>query len=547
MPIQVQSSVTICDREGNLLFYSDGIKAWNKEHQVIQNAEDLGSDFFTGQGVVVVQSENNENIYHLFTLSNSKFSGKGDMCHSVLDMSANDSRGKVIQQKRLIWTGLTERMIAISNPCGGAWILVHERDNNHFLAFHLENDVLIEHPIVSKVGSKHKYERHHYSNCVGEFSISRSNTLSVLGRGGLIEFLKFDSSSGQLSEPITIKNENDFTDDYSGAFSSNGRFFYKVDSDYPYRKVIQYDLENLSTEAIKRSRIVIDSLRKRLPTQPVSFKLAPDNNIYISAILPYKSLHRIEDPNQDEGAAKFQLEFLTLGDQVVSNALPQDLVKATKREQLSIPDTIVCEDWTIDLTRFQGITTWQDGQESNIRTLQDSGTYNVTVNYGAGCRLQDTFHLDIYPKQIDTTFATIRTGEEYDWRDSIYTEAGLFEDAELDENGCTSRYYLSLNVTGIKDKLFIPTAFSPNADSRNDIFKIYAPPYDKRKVAKFLVFDHWGNQVYRASQNQEIERVGWDGLINGKPAAHGLYTYYIVLETDKGETYNYSGSVVLLR
>lgn len=73
----------------------------------------------------------------------------------------------------------------------------------------------------------------------------------------------------------------------------------------------------------------------------------------------------------------------------------------------------------------------------------------------------------------------------------------------------------------------IPTAFTPNGDGKNDVWKVIAP--DCSKVEVTIASASSGNVVYRSTNLNE----GWDGrLSNGNIAEEGSYVY-VVLLTDK--------------
>jgi gliding motility-associated-like protein len=87
--------------------------------------------------------------------------------------------------------------------------------------------------------------------------------------------------------------------------------------------------------------------------------------------------------------------------------------------------------------------------------------------------------------------------------------------------GCTNADNVHVKVvTGI----FIPTAFTPNGDGKNDRWEI--PFLDPSFGGTVNVFDRWGQLVYHVSS----EKVSWDGTMNGVPQASGVYVYWITLK-----------------
>jgi gliding motility-associated-like protein len=91
-------------------------------------------------------------------------------------------------------------------------------------------------------------------------------------------------------------------------------------------------------------------------------------------------------------------------------------------------------------------------------------------------------------------------------------------------------------------KVYVPNAFSPNDDGRNDTFQ---PFLQFGQPADYLmaIYDRWGNQLFETRDFQE----GWDGRSRGKNAPVGLYAYYIRIEQANGQVFERSGEVSLLR
>jgi hypothetical protein len=43
-----------CDKNGQLLFYTDGVTVWNKNHQLMKNGTGLFGDFYAAQSAVII-------------------------------------------------------------------------------------------------------------------------------------------------------------------------------------------------------------------------------------------------------------------------------------------------------------------------------------------------------------------------------------------------------------------------------------------------------------------------------------------------------------
>ncbi|MES2284848.1 MAG: PKD domain-containing protein [Bacteroidota bacterium] len=91
-------------------------------------------------------------------------------------------------------------------------------------------------------------------------------------------------------------------------------------------------------------------------------------------------------------------------------------------------------------------------------------------------------------------------------------------------------------------EFYIPNAFTPNGDEKNDSFSakgLFIKQYE------MMIFDRWGNLIFFS---EDINK-GWDGKINhgNEIALQDVYVYSIRVVDFKKEEYFYKGIVTLLR
>jgi gliding motility-associated-like protein len=106
--------------------------------------------------------------------------------------------------------------------------------------------------------------------------------------------------------------------------------------------------------------------------------------------------------------------------------------------------------------------------------------------------------------------------------------------------GCTARD--TVNFTVFKEAaVYVPDAFSPNSDGRNDIFR---PAYiGIKKLNYFSVYDRWGGQVFTTNNVSQ----GWNGVHRNSKAAIGTYVWIISAENIDGKKIQMKGTVTLVR
>ena len=81
---------TVSDISGNVLFYTNGVEVWNKNHDRMQNGGGLLGSISSSQSTIVVPNISNSNIYYVFTADVvqsylSGGSGNG-FNYSIIDM-----------------------------------------------------------------------------------------------------------------------------------------------------------------------------------------------------------------------------------------------------------------------------------------------------------------------------------------------------------------------------------------------------------------------------------------------------------------------------
>lgn len=115
----------------------------------------------------------------------------------------------------------------------------------------------------------------------------------------------------------------------------------------------------------------------------------------------------------------------------------------------------------------------------------------------------------------------------------------------IDENGCEATSRITVFVE--KPRLaVVPTGFTPNNDSKNDILQVHGR--DDTYVKVFRVFDRWGELLYEQSDFTVNQGIGWDGTFRNKPMASGVYIWYleVVYPFDDAEE-TLSGQTTLIR
>lgn len=111
-----------------------------------------------------------------------------------------------------------------------------------------------------------------------------------------------------------------------------------------------------------------------------------------------------------------------------------------------------------------------------------------------------------------------------------------------DAAGCTDIDSVTVRIFKTDPRIFVPTAFTPNGDGRNDRFTFIAAGISK--IDFFRVYNRWGQLVYSSTANSTI---GWDGKIGGKDQGSGTFVWMIQGSDYTGKQVFAKGTVTLIR
>ncbi len=88
--------------------------------------------------------------------------------------------------------------------------------------------------------------------------------------------------------------------------------------------------------------------------------------------------------------------------------------------------------------------------------------------------------------------------------------------------------------------VFVPNAFSPNSDGRNDYLSCRAFGV---KAWQILILNRWGEKVYEGNDKS----MPWDGSFDGKPCPDAVYTWLLEGVDLNGKIFRLSGTITLNR
>jgi gliding motility-associated-like protein len=122
-----------------------------------------------------------------------------------------------------------------------------------------------------------------------------------------------------------------------------------------------------------------------------------------------------------------------------------------------------------------------------------------------------------------------------------YNGAGSFHVMLITTNafGCRDSMLKAIEIR-VPESVYIPNAFTPNGDSKNDGFSVYIENIVELKVS---IFDRWGEEVYSSNEKNFV----WDGTYFGHKVQEGVYFYKIAAKGFHGHKFERVGTVSVVR
>ncbi|MVT07838.1 PKD domain-containing protein [Chitinophaga sp. ysch24] len=112
--------------------------------------------------------------------------------------------------------------------------------------------------------------------------------------------------------------------------------------------------------------------------------------------------------------------------------------------------------------------------------------------------------------------------------------------------GCKAVDEVLVKVTCNKGAVFLPTAFTPNRDGKNDWF--YPKGRGIKEVKWMRIYDRWGSLVFERAHFQiNSAPAGWDGTWKSQVAPIGSYVYAMETMCEDGTTFLFRGTITVIR
>ncbi|WP_157447077.1 gliding motility-associated C-terminal domain-containing protein [Cytophaga aurantiaca] len=514
-----EGCASISDENGNLLFYSNGINVWNKNHVIMDNGSGLeGSDYST-QSSLIVKLPGSTNLFYIFTVPDQQ--DIGAYKYSIVDLSFNAGLGKVITKNLPLLKDVTDPNSAFTNLSTEAltagyhtnqtdvWIVVHEYNVTKFYSYLLTPSGL-QQPVVSNTGNQKSY--------LGQCRISPNGKRIAVGGyfATGVDLFDFNSETGIISNAQALIGTLNALDHriYGLSFSPNSNLLYITDAT---ANIYQFDLTQSTTADIINSKKVIGH---GTGNQYPQIQLGPDKKIYV-AQNGKTFLGVIESPDIIGTSCTFVDNGISLNGRMSTLGLPTFMVNYVTLRPPVVSlgnDTTLCPSATIilDAGNNQGATfLWNTQAQTQTITITSAGKYYVDVTRD-NIKTSDTIivsYISFDPLNIPTSYEYCAdtdpslqlnpafTETQFIWQDGstthLYsiTQAGVYWLERYNQNCSIRNEFTVTNNCSVE--MIIPNLITPNKDGLNDVFAIKNLPIPNWSLE---IYNRWGALVYRAEE-----------------------------------------------
>jgi gliding motility-associated-like protein len=382
------------DRQGNLLFYSNGQAVWNADHQIMENGEFDFSIQFQNSTVssIAIPFHNDSSQYHLFTITSSFTSKSEDfgLYYSVVEPYYNSGQGRLTIKEQFIYANVREKM-AITRHANGKdwWLLTHEFESSKFAAFIIDDNGLNSDPIITDIGY---YVEDRLENIKGYLRFSPNGQYVAIAYpffADVVELFKFNNETGILTDVITF---TDFEDPYGLEFSPDNSKLYVTTSVVGMGPIpdtlYQFDISDYNYTSIHNSKstILISEVWDRLG----NLQMGPDKKMYFSRN-ESEYIGVINYPNLSGLACDYELNAVYLGGNICWKSLPVFTQSYLNPADFSFENACAGAEVQFTLTNSFNVqsVSWVFGDGGNssdfnpTHTYANPGVYTVVLNVTA--------------------------------------------------------------------------------------------------------------------------------------------------------------------
>lgn len=394
-----EASAAVSDNSGSLLFYTNGVQVFNRNHGIMPNGDGLNGDISSCQ-IAVVPQPGSDSLFYIFTTDAFENDFMKGYYYSVVDMSGDGGLGDVVIKNSPLWSSCSERIAAVRHANGtDVWVITNDQNSNIFRAWLVTclglqpgfsvvstvGEPMDQNPLMNVGVLKASPDGKYLCQTHFPFTDANSNV------SNFIQLFDFDNASGVIRNPRKISPPA--TQYNHCEFSPDSKLLYLTRKGN--KQLDQLDITLPSVADIIASRVSFPTVNPYYDIQ-----LAMDEKIYLSQ--GNSQLAVINFPNIRGAGCSFQRNVINLNPGSAFVGLPShinDIVAANNQGNgfnFTILDSCAGRVQFSSNPSLPGTLTWHwdfgDNSSSNLQNPlhvfpDPSSLYNVklTITSTASC------------------------------------------------------------------------------------------------------------------------------------------------------------------
>lgn len=595
---------SICDKNGDLLCYTDGITVWDRHNGEIPKY--LHRWPWSGHVMpLICPYPGNDSLFYLFGVSDGSYANR--LQYLTINMKGNGGDGEIVYPqpstvRNYFSVLLSNASVLVTGTahCNGrdTWIVAHA--GNALYSFLVTDKGVDSVPVISPVDPG-IISSGFISGALGniKFSANAEKMVVPVANEQKMVVFNFNNATGKFSNPVSLHLPPKLDLDDVELSPDGSKLYYGAyetltgEVSAVLHDVFQMDLAAGAPDDILQTITKLTLHSDREVCSPNlciyvyrTLQLTPDGKIYIS--MRYSGsianfdlrLSIIEKPNEAGQACFYRANALDMGTKygMISYNYIRSQTFTPVEKGIQVQES-TCADKPVSFsllyTHVDSVK-WDfgdplSGARNFSRLFRPEHSYPSPGTYIAKAIIYKTCFVDTAIKEFtisqdlsvhipDTIRnAVVCTGDTlrlnatapyatgYLWNTgliypdiSITTEGTYFVTIY---NACSSdRREFSVQYKDCPCDIFVPNAFTPNSDGLNDTFKPVV--YCTIKELTFSVYNRFGEQLFTTLAPGK----GWNGYTGASPAEPGTYVWMLQYRNPNNKkVVRRKGSLLLLR
>lgn len=303
-----EGCTTVSDTAGNLIFYTDGVRVFNRQHRMMPSARNLAGNPSSTQSSLVIQWPTRNDRFLIFTADANENNYRLGLNYTEIDMRADGGMGDVAVLNTPLVAPASEKLTAVRHANGeDIWVIGHAMESDEFLIFLVTRNGVQTTPRRQAIGPRIGF------GDAGALKADPQGRKIAMASSvpQAVTILDFDRLTGQLSNPISLP----VLGPYGVEFSPNSRFLYATS--FLIREIFQFDL-GVSSDRIASTRQTIGTTAAGTTG---AIQMAPNSRLYV-AHFNESHISEIRYPDRAGTACDYRDLSISLGDRTSRYGLP---------------------------------------------------------------------------------------------------------------------------------------------------------------------------------------------------------------------------------